>query len=99
VINPADFITIYFTGGGPVTNPPGTGVKASASPLSMTTTKPTVTIGGLPATVAFSGLTPNFFGLYQVDVQVPSGLTPNSAVPVVVNIGGASSNSVTIAVQ
>ena len=97
--NRGEFITIYCTGLGAVTNQPGTGVKAGTSPLSSTTTVPVVTIGGLPATVAFSGLSPNFFGLYQVDVQVPQSLSPGNAVPVVLNIGGAASNSVTIAVQ
>jgi len=97
--NRGEFVTIYATGLGPVTNQPATGVKASVSPLSATTTVPFVTIGGIPATVSFSGLTPNFFGLYQIDVQVPQGLAPSSAVPVLVNIGGVPSNIVNLAVQ
>jgi uncharacterized protein (TIGR03437 family) len=44
-------------------------------------------------------LAPGFFGLNQVDVQVPQTLSAGSAVPIVINIGGASSNSVIIAVQ
>ncbi|MBI2816754.1 MAG: SBBP repeat-containing protein [Acidobacteria bacterium] len=97
--NRGEFITIYCTGLGAVTNQPGTGARASESPLSATTAAPVVTIGGLPASVSFSGLAPGFFGLYQVDVQVPQNLSPGSSVPVVLNIGGVSSNSVTIAVQ
>jgi uncharacterized protein (TIGR03437 family) len=49
--------------------------------------------------VGFSGLAPNFFGLYQVNVEVPPGAPAGSAVPVVLTIGGVTSNSVTIAVQ
>ena len=38
-------------------------------------------------------------GLYQVNVQVPAGVTPGSAAAVVVSIGGAQSNVVTLAIQ
>jgi uncharacterized protein (TIGR03437 family) len=67
--------------------------------LSQTQTTPTVTIGGVSAKVQFSGLTPGFAGLYQVNVQVPDGVSPGDAVPVVVTIGGVSSNTATIAVE
>ena len=64
-----------------------------------TTTAPTMTIGSVPATVSFSGLAPGFVGLYQVNVQVPENAPAGDAVPVVLTIGGISSNTVTIAVQ
>ena len=41
----------------------------------------------------------DFGGLYQVNVQVPAGVTPGSAAAVVVSIGGAQSNVVTLAIQ
>jgi len=94
-----DFITIYCTGLGSVTNPPATGAPASSNPLSMTVTTPQVSIGGVPATPSFSGLAPGYVGLYQVDVQVPAGSLTGDAVLVVLTIGGVSSNVVTIAVQ
>jgi uncharacterized protein (TIGR03437 family) len=53
----------------------------------------------VPATVSFSGLAPGFFGLYQVNVQVPQNAPVGSAVSVVLTIGGIGSNTVTIAVQ
>ena len=34
-------------------------------------------LGGLPAPVAFAGLTPGLIGVYQIDATVPSGLTGN----------------------
>ena len=37
--------------------------------------QPTVTIGGMNATVQFAGLTAGFVGLYQVNAVVPSGVT------------------------
>ncbi|HXE74301.1 MAG TPA: S8 family serine peptidase [Candidatus Xenobia bacterium] len=94
-----DFLEIYWTGGGAVTNQPSTGAAASADPLSATTTTPQVTIGGVPATVLFSGLAPGFVGLYVVTLQVPAGSPTGEAVPVVLTIGGISSNTVTIAVE
>jgi uncharacterized protein (TIGR03437 family) len=64
----------------------------------MTLTQPTVTIGGRNADVSFSGLAPGFVGLYQVNVKVPDGAAPGNAVPVVLTIGGATSNTATIAI-
>jgi uncharacterized protein (TIGR03437 family) len=94
------YVLIYCTGLGAVTNQPATGAPASNSPLSWTTTTPTVTIGGVPAAgLDFYGLAPGFAGLYQVNALVPPGLTPGSAVPVTISIGGVTSNTVTIAVQ
>ena len=92
-------IQIYCTGLGAVTNPPASGNPASATTLSRTTTTPTITIGGIPAVVSFSGLVPGTVGEYQVNAQVPVGVAPGPAVPVVLSIGGATSNSVTIAAK
>jgi uncharacterized protein (TIGR03437 family) len=94
-----EFLSIYCTGLGQVTNSPGAGNPAPSSPLSQTQTTPTVIIGGVSAKVQFSGLAPGFAGLYQVNVQVPDGVSPGDAVPVVVTIGGVPSNTATIAVQ
>jgi minor extracellular serine protease Vpr len=91
-------VLIYCTGLGAVTNQPATGAPSPSNPLAWSTT-PTVTIGGVPADVSFSGLAPGFVGLYQVNAQVPAGSATGSAVPVVVSIGGVESNTVTIAVR
>jgi uncharacterized protein (TIGR03437 family) len=92
------FISIYCTGLGPVSNQPATGMAALVSALSVTTTTPTVTIGGVAALVTFSGLAPGTVGLYQVNVQVPTGVSAGM-VPVILSIGGVTSNTVTIAVH
>jgi uncharacterized protein (TIGR03437 family) len=94
-----DFLTIYCTGLGDVSNRPASGAPAPGGPLASTVATPTVTIGGMPTTATFSGLSPGFVGLYQVNVQVLAGVAPGNAVPVVITIGGASSNTATIAVQ
>ena len=95
-------ILIYCTGLGAVSaNQPATGAPASLDPtkLAATVTLPTVTIGGVTATPSFSGLAPGYVGLYQVNVPVPATVAAGSAVPVVISMDGATSNTVTIAVE
>jgi hypothetical protein len=84
-------VQIYCTGLGAVTNQP-----ASVSPplgLSYTTITPTVSIGGVPAQVLFSGLPPGSVGEYQVDALVPAGSSKGAAVSVVITIGVTASNT------
>jgi len=52
------------------------------------------------APVLYAGLTPGIPGLYQINVQMPTGVTPGSAVPVAIAISGQTSpDGVTIAVR
>jgi uncharacterized protein (TIGR03437 family) len=94
-----EYVSLYCTGLGSVTNTPYESYPALSDPFSITDFTPTVTIGGAPATVVFSGLAPGFVGLYQVNVQVPTGLTGGNALPVVLTIDGVVSNTATIAVE
>ncbi len=94
-----DYVSIYCTGLGPVSNPPPDGTPAQASPAAYTLTTPTVTIGGVAAPVQFAGLAPGFTGLYQVNVQIPPGIPSGAQVPVVLTLNQAVSNTVTIAVE
>jgi uncharacterized protein (TIGR03437 family) len=94
-----EYVSLYCTGLGAVTNTPYLGYPAASDPISMTIATPTAMIGGLAANVVFSGLAPGFVGLYQVNVQVPSGVAPGAAVPVALMIGGFPSNTATIAVE
>jgi trimeric autotransporter adhesin len=92
------YVSIYCTGLGDVTNRPANGAPAPpGAPYSETLVTPTVTIGGVPATVSFSGLAPNYVGLYQVNVQVPAN-APAGTVPVTISIGNAS-DTVTMGTQ
>ena len=94
-----DSITVLCTGLGPVNNQPVAGSPAPAAPAAATATLPSARIGGGPATVSFAGLAPGFVGVYQVTIQVPVDAPVGDAVPVVLSIGGMSSNAVTIAVE
>ncbi|MCB1019090.1 MAG: hypothetical protein KDC27_04145, partial [Acidobacteria bacterium] len=58
-----------------------------------------VTIGGVEAPVAFAGLSPQFVGVYQLNVTVPEEAPLGDAVPLVVEVGGRSSRAdVTLAI-
>jgi uncharacterized protein (TIGR03437 family) len=99
--NPAkvgDFIQLYVTGVGP-TNPPGTDGSLNAVPLPVPQGTVTATIGGKAANVNFAGGAPGLVaGVFQVNVQVPSGVTVG-VVPVVVTVGtSGTQNGVTVAV-
>ncbi len=87
-------VAIYCTGAG-VTVPASTdGALATLTPPfpSLAAQPVTVTIGGLPADVVYSGAAPGAInGLTQIDAIVPGGLKSGSSVPVVVTIGGVSS--------
>ena len=96
--SPGESISLYATGLGAVDNRPDTGKAASSVLLSNTLVRPAVSIGGRDAVVTFSGLAPGFVGLYQVNVSVPTDLMTGEH-PVVLNIGGVSSNTVKLPVR
>jgi uncharacterized protein (TIGR03437 family) len=97
-VRPGEYLILYANGLGPVENAPATGRAASVTQLSPTLETPVVTFAGEPGEVTFSGLTPGFVGLYQVNVLVPEGIAPGNEVIVELEIGGVRSNSVTVAV-
>ena len=95
-----DFLAIYCTGLGAVNNTPADGAPApSTPPLATTLATPAVSIGGMPATVTYSGLAPGLVGLYQVNVQVPNNAPTGDAVSLTISVGSLTSNTVTVAVQ
>ena len=96
---PGDTLVFYASGLGAVDQTPSDGA-ASLDALRRTTTMPTVLIGTVPSQVAFSGLSPQFVGVYQLNVVVPTGPSAGDAVPTQIQIGGATSaDSLTIALQ
>jgi hypothetical protein len=87
-------VILWATGVGPVLNTPPTGRPAPISPLATLIGQPVVTIGGEMAQVGFSGLAPNFAGLYQINATLPTGVSTGA--PVVLSVGGASSRPYTL---
>ena len=78
---PGEVVVVFCTGMGQVS--PFIPTGALLPTLHHTVTQRTVTIDGIPATIAFSGLAPNFAGLYQVNVHIPEGARSGDSVPVV----------------
>ena len=91
-------VEIYATGLGPVDNPPTSGLPAEL-PLRETLTQPTVSIGGEPAEVLFSGLAPGLIALYQVNVRVPAGSPVGDSIELTLTIRRVGSNSVMVAID
>jgi len=66
-------VSVYLTGLG--TTDPMVPDGAAGPASSQTNNTITADIGGLAATVTYSGLAPQWAGLYQINVTVPSGVT------------------------
>ena len=92
---PGETMLIYCTGLGAVASAPADGAAGNGE---VTMNNPAVTIGGTKAIVSFSGLAPNFVGLYQVNAEVPATLKAGNQI-VTVEVSGASSNSVLLPVS
>ncbi len=71
---PGDAIAIFVAGLGRTIPPVAAGVASPADPLAQTVQDVRLKIGGMEATVLFSGLAPGYAGLYQVNAVLPSGL-------------------------
>jgi len=90
-------LILYITRVGGLTDPPLTGHPALGNPLSFATANPTVTVGGAPAAVSVAGLAPNFVGVGQVNITLPTPLPATTQGPagptltLVIDFGGASS--------
>ena len=94
-----EFLLIFCTGLGLVQPEVASGdVAPSAEPLARTVSLPMVNIAGIAADVTFSGLTPGFVGLYQVNLQVPLGV-PLGTQSVEILINNVPGNTVDIVVQ
>ena len=107
-LRPGEFLQLYMTGlgkatpdGNPDLPPLATGQVAPAggNPLYQTVALPEVRIGGMPAQVTFSGLTPGLAGLYQVNAIIPDGVPTADAVTVEVTTPNGRSDTAVIAVH
>jgi uncharacterized protein (TIGR03437 family) len=81
--SPGDYISIYGTGNGLVSNPPADGVPAPSSPLATASDVgiPLFDFAGAGGGVAWAGRAPGFVGLDQFNYQVPETARQGCAVP------------------
>ena len=93
---PGETIIILATGLGAVIPSIATGAAASDA-IRYTNVAPTVLINGTPATVTFHGLSPQFVGVNQLNVVVPS--VGAGVVPLQIDAAGVrTTDKVTIAI-
>ena len=93
-------LAILATGLGPVNPPVQTGSNVTDGQVHNCVTMPVVTVGGVPAQVVFAGMTPQFVGVYQVNIIVPQGAPTGNAVPLQIQMNGiTTTNQITIAVS
>jgi uncharacterized protein (TIGR03437 family) len=96
-------VMIYATGEG-VTTPPGVDGRVtdpSGKLLPLAVAHCSGTIGGTTVVADYCGEAPgSTAGLVQINVKIPQSITPGSAVPVTITIGGVTSQAgVTLAVK
>ncbi|HTM51704.1 MAG TPA: Ig-like domain-containing protein, partial [Bryobacteraceae bacterium] len=96
---PGETVSLYLVGMGVTTPPVASGAGSPPPPPDVTVNvQPVVTIGGITANVRFAGLSPGLVGLYQVNVDIPEGVTAGD-VPIIVTQNEYESNTITIPVR
>ncbi len=97
--SPGGTIIVLATGLGATDSSIASG-QPSSDALRRTTTIPTVLVGGVPAQVAFSGLSPQFPAVNQLNIVLPVGVPSGSAVPIQLSVGGiVTTSQLTVAIQ
>jgi uncharacterized protein (TIGR03437 family) len=101
-VQAGDVVIIYATGLGALDTPIPDGQAPAFldNTLRNTTTAPTVMVGGVQAQLIYSVLSPQFVGVDQLAITIPTGVTPGNNVPLQIQEGGViSPNTTTIAVS
>lgn len=105
-VHVGDTIVIYTIGLGPTSPSVASGTASPTSPLATVPGTTKVCFGTESpffqapcATPIFVGLTPNFVGLYQINVTVPSGVQTGNATMSLILENNVSSDSAALAVK
>jgi uncharacterized protein (TIGR03437 family) len=91
-----EVVSVYCTNLGAVSPALKDGQAGTGAESTVVT--PTATVGGKNAPVSFHGTAPGFVGLYQVNIQIPTGLTSGNQT-LLLSSGAASSAPVQLPVK
>ena len=101
-----DTIVIYAIGLGATSPSVASGTASPTSPLADVPGTTKVCFGletpfyqAPCATAFFSGLTPNFVGLYQINLTIPSGVASGNNTMTLIMVDNVSSDSVPLVLQ
>jgi uncharacterized protein (TIGR03437 family) len=98
---PGEYLVIYLSGMG-LTNVMVADGAVAPDPSNLQLLSPliapTLTLNGTSIPIYFSGLSPGYVGLYQMNFQIPPG-TPNGDLQLVVSQGASVSNSTILPVH
>ena len=101
-----DTIVIYAVGLGPTSPPVASGTASPTKPLAEVPGTTQVCFGVVTpfskvpcAKPFFTGLTPNFVGLYQIDVTIPAGVASGNTTVSLILVDNVESGPALLAVQ
>jgi uncharacterized protein (TIGR03437 family) len=92
---PGESLSLYAVGLGATSPVVPTGSPAPVTPAVPTVAAPSLTVGGISASIQFAGVAPAQTGLYQVRFTLPLNV-PGGNQPMVLSIGGADSQMLTL---
>jgi uncharacterized protein (TIGR03437 family) len=105
-VHVGDTIVIYAIGMGPTSPPVASGTASPSSPLATVPGTTKVCFGTESpffqapcAAPIFAGLTPDFVGLYQINVTIPSGIQTGNTTMSLILEDNIASDSILLAVQ
>ena len=81
---------------GALDHPVTDGTPGKANPFSQALAAVTVLVGGKPGVVSFDGLSTQFPGLYQINVQLPTDLPVSGNLPLALETPNAFHDQVYI---
>jgi uncharacterized protein (TIGR03437 family) len=105
-VSSGDIVVIYALGLGPTAPPVASGTASPSSPPATVPGKTQVCFGvetpfhpAPCATAQFSGLSPGFVGLYQVNVAIPAGIPSGNSTISLLLVNNVESTPVQLAVK
>ena len=97
--SPGETVVVYLSGMGAVSPALADGTATGLNPLSSMTSPVAITIADQPTTTSYTGLAPNFPGLYQINVVVPLAIFSTANVPMAIATPNAYHDQVSLPVQ